>query len=166
MNNTIKTLFLTVGICIMVPIMSSCRKQQTDSDLVGHWGLEMYVRWETDENDSITYRDTVHYEPVVGKGYEIEFESNGSGWLRLNESPALIKKFNLTYDYDSSNMQVLLHSSQWLYALYGHLYVDKNEVTFDLDELNKNRLTAWWKNEVSESEPFYERFFFVPAREE
>lgn len=165
MNRIIKIGLFVASFSALVWVLSSCRKDKIDSPLVNHWGLEMYVRWETDENDSITYWDTVYYEPVSGKGYEIEFESDGTGWLRLNESPAMIKKFNLTYDIYPDSMKVLLHSAKWLYALYGHLYIDKNEVSFDLDELNENRVTAWWKNEVSEPEPFYERFFFVPIRE-
>lgn len=166
MNKIFKTSILAVGMVALIYLMSACRKEKIDSPIVNHWGLEMYVRWETDENDSITYWDTVYYEPVSGKGYEIEFESDGTGWLRLNESPAMIKKFNLTFDIYPEKNQVLLHSAKWLYALYGHLYLEKNEVTFDLDELTEQRLTAWWKNEVSEPEPFYERFFFVPIREE
>lgn len=165
MNRIIKIGLFIASCCSLVMALSSCHKEKIDSPIVNHWGLEMYVRWETDENDSITYWDTVYYEPVVGKGYEIEFESDGTGWLRLNESPAMIKKFNLTYDIYPDSMKVLLHSAQWLYALYGHLYLDKNEVTFDLNELNDQHLTAWWKNEVSEPAPFYERFFFVPVRE-
>lgn len=166
MNKIFKTSILAVGMVALIYLMSACRKEKIDSPIVKHWGLEMYVRWETDENDSITYWDTVYYEPVSGKGYEIEFESDGKGWLRLNESPAMIKKFNLTFDIYPEKNQVLLHSAKWLYALYGHLYLEKNEVTFDLDELTEQRLTAWWKNEVSEPEPFYERFFFVPIKEE
>ena len=162
----IRTILLLAGFGAILAVMSSCHKEKIDSPIVNHWGLEMYVRWETDGNGTITYCDTVYYEPVSGKGYEIEFESDGTGWLRLNESPAVIKKFNLTYDIYPDSMKVLLHSSKWLYALYGHLYMEKNEVSFDLDELNENRVTAWWKNEVSEPEPFYERFFFVPIKEE
>ena len=152
------------GILTLIAFMPSCRKKQMDSDLVGHWGLEMHVRWETDENDSIVY-DTVYHEPVVGKGYEILFESDGTGWLKLNDSPALINKFNLTYDYDPTNMKVMLHCSQLLYILYGYHYADENEVTFAIDELDKQHLTVWWKNTVSEDKPFHERFFFVPIRE-
>ena len=165
MNGKSNTLAIILGIVVLFVLMPSCRKQHYDSDLVGHWGLEMHVRWEADENDSIVY-DTVYHEPVVGKGYEILFESDGTGWLKLNDSPALINKFNLTYDYDPTNMKVMLHCSQLLYILYGYQYADENEVTFAIDELDKQHLTVWWKNTVSEDKPFHERFFFVPIWEE
>lgn len=124
----------------------------------GHWGCETYIscRQRTDGSERW---DTLHYEVGAGHGYELWFRLDGTGRLRLNDSPALIKDFSCTYELDQEQHQVVVHGSGWLYALYGSLYLDENECRFDILELNDTVLNVEWINSVSESRPFYENFY-------
>ena len=75
--------------------MTSCRKQEkyANSPLVGHWGCEQYVSCRTDSTGYEKW-ETFQYEVGEGHGYEVFFYADGTGRLLLNDSPALIKKFN------------------------------------------------------------------------
>ena len=137
----------------------SCRHQDNEATMLhGHWGCETYISCRT-RTDGTERWDTLRYEVGEGHGYELWFRENGTGKLRLNDSPALIKEFNCTYELDEDQQQIVIHGSAWLYALYGSLYLDENEGRFDITTLNDSVLNVWWYNEVSESRPFYEYFY-------
>lgn len=125
--------------------------------LFGHWGCETYVSCRTNSH-GVERWDTLYYEVGEGHGYELWFWPNGTGKIRLNDSPALIKEFSYTYEIDEEKNQVVLCGSAWIWALYGSLYMDENEFRFDIDNLDDTELNVTWTNVVSENEPFFERF--------
>lgn len=150
-----------LGIFALLMAFSSCRKK-TDASanklIAGHYGCEQYVSCRTNEDGSSRW-DTVLYEACAGGEYEVFFNENGSGQLLLNNSPALIKKFSCSFDYDTTNQIINIESDSWLYALYGSLFLEENHAEFHVDELTNSYLIASWTNNVSEPEPFFERFF-------
>jgi hypothetical protein len=139
----------------------SCHRAEEPSPVLNHWGIEMYVRWETDSLGVVDYRDTLRYDVGEGKGYEIYFRDGGSGEIILNESPAFFKDFDFIYSYDEQSSRISIQGSSWLFAIYGSLYLEQNNAFFDVESLNDSTLVASWKNDIAESEPFYERFFLV-----
>ena len=147
-------------LALLMLVTTSCCKEKKYADLplVGHWGCEQYVSCRTNEDGS-SHWDTILYEACAGGEYEVFFNENGSGQLLLNNSPALITKFSCTFDYDTVNQIINIESDSWLYALYGSLFLDENHAEFHVDELTHSYLIASWTNNVSEPEPFFERFF-------
>lgn len=138
---------------------TSCKpKTDTHAMLWGHWGCEQYISCRTRADGSEKW-DTLNYQVGSGHGYELWFNQDGSGRLRLNDSPAFIKEFSCTYEFDDENQQLVVHGSTWLYALYGSLYLDANEVRFDILSLTPTEFQVYWVNEVSESRPFQEYFY-------
>jgi hypothetical protein len=143
----------------VIATFASCRKNKDElAILCGHWGCETYISCRT-RNDGSEKWDTLRYEVGEGHGYELWFRLDGTGRLRLNDSPAFIKDFSCTYELDQEQQQIVVHGSTWLYALYGSLYLDENEGRFDILTLNDSVLNVEWINEVSESKPFYENFY-------
>ena len=98
--------FLALATLALLALSSCCKeKKYAGSLLVGHWGCEQYISCRTND-DGVEKWDTLHYEVGEGHGYEVYFYDDGSGKLLLNDSPALIKKFNCDYDYDSVNHKI------------------------------------------------------------
>lgn len=138
-------------------LLVSCGNEKIDSLVVGHWGLEQYVSCRTDSID-VDVWDTLNVEIGEGKGYEVFFYDNGSAKLLLNESPAFIKEFTCTYDFNVEEQTLSIKGSSWLYAFYGTHHLEENEALFNVDILNDTIMKAWWINNVSEEKPFYESF--------
>ena len=143
---------------------SACKKEKPvdpEEDLppvVGHWGCEQYVSCR----DSLGFEDwdTIPYEVGPDKGIEVFFLEDGSGKLWLNESPAMIKKFNCSYYYDAENKQVVIEAPGMLYLIYQSvLALNENRAVFDIEQITDSTMVASWTNEVSETIPFFERFF-------
>lgn len=138
---------------------SCCPKEDKGAMLCGHWGCETYISCRTLANGAEQW-DTLSYEVGEGHGYELWFRQDGSGKLRLNDSPAFIKEFSCTYELDEEQDQIVIHGSAWLFALYGGLiHLEENEVRFNIVTLNDSILDVWWTNEVSEAQSFYENFY-------
>ncbi len=136
--------------------MTSCRKQEkyANSPLVGHWGCEQYVSCRTDSTGYEKW-ETFQYEVGEGHGYEVFFYADGTGRLLLNDSPALIKKFNCDYDYDSVNHILTIYNTSWIVSVFS----DATSANMDIEELTDSSITASWINYFSEPTPFFERFF-------
>jgi hypothetical protein len=149
---------ILVLIVIMVVIFGCKKKNQTVSPIVGHWGCEQYVSCRTDSL-GVEEWDTSWFEAVAGGEYELFFNADGSGLLKLNNSPAFIKEFSCKYEYNSDNQLLTVESSAWLYALYGSLFMDENQATFKIESLTNSNLVASWTNYLAEPQPFFERFF-------
>lgn len=149
---------ILVLIVIMVVIFGCKKKNQTVSPIVGHWGCEQYVSCRTDSL-GVEEWDTSWFEAVAGGEYELFFNADGSGLLKLNNSPAFIKEFSCKYEYNSDNQLLTVESSAWLYALYGSLFMDENQATFKIESLTDSNLVASWTNYLAEPQPFFERFF-------
>ena len=136
--------------------MSSCRKEEkyANSPLVGHWGCEQYVSCRTDSTGYEKW-ETFQYEVGEGHGYEVYFCADGTGRLLLNDSPALIKKFNCDYEYDSVNHILTIYNTSWIVSVFS----DATSANMDIEELTDSSITASWINYFSEPTPFFERFF-------
>jgi len=136
--------------------MTSCRKVEkyANSPLVGHWGCEQYVSCRTDSTGYEKW-ETFQYEVGEGHGYEVFFYADGTGRLLLNDSPALIKKFNCDYDYDSVNHILTIYNTSWIVSVFS----DATSANMDIEELTDSSITASWINYFSEPTPFFERFF-------
>lgn len=148
-----------MAVVAMVMAVSGCNKKNPPvSPIVGHWGCEQYVSCRTDSL-GVEQWDTLRFEAVVGGEYELFFNADGTGLLKLNNSPAFIKEFSCKYVYDSVAQKVTVESSAWLYALYGALFLEENSASFDVESLTANSLVASWTNCLSEPRPFFERFF-------
>ena len=160
MENMRKKRHIGIGILVALVAMAACNNKIVPSDpmIVGHWGCEQYVSCRTDSL-GLPQWDTLQFEAVVGGEYEIFFYPDGTGLLKLNNSPAFIKEFSCKYDYDSVAQTVTVESSAWLYALYGSLFMDENQAVFNVESLDGTSLVASWTNCLSEPQPFFERFF-------
>lgn len=145
-------------VALMLTVSGCKKKKPTVSPVVGHWGCEQYVSCRTDSL-GVEQWDTLRFEAVACGEYEIFFNADGTGLLKLNNSPAFIKEFSCKYVYDSVAHTVTVESSAWLYALYGSLYLEENQAVFNVDSLTETTLVASWINRLSEPKPFFERFF-------
>ena len=160
-NGIMRDKKVRIGIVMVVAGMAlaSCGKKTLPvSPLIGHWGCEEYVSCRTDSLGAEQW-DTLRFEAVAGGEYEIFFNADGTGLLKLNNSPAFIKEFTCNYAYDSVSQKITVEGSAWLYALYGSLFLEENSATFDVESLNGTNLVASWTNRLSEPQPFFERFF-------
>ena len=135
---------------------TSCHKplEYANSPLVGHWGCEQYISCRT---DSLGFEkwDTLQYEVGAGHGYEVYFFADGSGKLLLNDSPALIKKFNCDYDYDSISQILTIYNTSWIISVFS----DATSADMDIELITESKIEASWINYFSEPVPFFERFF-------
>ena len=135
---------------------TSCHKplEYANSPLVGHWGCEQYISCRT---DSLGFEkwDTLQYEVGAGHGYEVYFFADGSGKLLLNDSPALIKKFNCDYDYDSISQILTIYNTSWIISVFS----DATSADMDIELITESKIEASWMNYFSEPVPFFERFF-------
>lgn len=135
---------------------TSCRKhhEYAGYPIVGHWGCEKYISCRTLSDDTEKW-DTLTYEVGEGKGYEVYFYDDGSGKLLLNDSPALIKKFNCNYDYDSVNKVLTIYNTSWILTMFS----DATSADMDIEYMSSDSIVSSWINHFSEPEPFFERFF-------
>ena len=139
--------------------LSSCHKEEEEyahCPLLGHWGCEQYVSCRTDSTGYENW-ETFQYEVGTGHGYEVYFNADGSGKLLLNDSPALIKKFNCDFDYDSVSHVLTIYNTSWIITMFS----DATSADMDIEEVTENTITASWINHFSEPKPFFERFFLT-----
>ena len=142
---------------VLLMAMSSCHKeteQYAHCSLLGHWGCEKYVSCRTDSTGYEKW-ETFEYEVGSGHGYEVYFYADGSGKLLLNDSPALIKKFNCDFDYDSISHTLTIYNTSWIISMFS----DATSADMTIEEVTDNHVRASWTNYFSEPEPFFERFY-------
>ena len=155
MKNKVKYRF-SWALMLLALVMVSCCKTIDDpiNPLVGHWGCEQYVSCRTDSTGYEKW-ETFDYEVGPGLGYEVYFYDDGSGRLLLNDSPALIKKFNCDYEYDSTNQVLTILNTSWIISMYS----DATSADMDIESLTDSTIVASWINYFSEPIPFFERFY-------
>lgn len=136
--------------------VASCKKEEkyATSPLVGHWGCEQYISCRTDSTGYEKW-ETFQYEVGSGHGYEVYFYTDGSGKLLLNDSPALIKKFNCNYDYDSISQILTIYNTSWIISVFS----DATSADMNIESITDTTIVASWTNYFSEPTPFFERFF-------
>ena len=142
---------------LLLMALSSCHKeteQYAHCSLLGHWGCEKYVSCRTDSTGYEKW-ETFEYEVGSGHGYEVYFYADGSGKLLLNDSPALIKKFNCDFDYDSISHTLTISNTSWIISMFS----DATSADMTIEEVTDNHVRASWTNYFSEPEPFFERFY-------
>ncbi len=142
---------------VLLMAMSSCHKeteQYAHCSLLGHWGCEKYVSCRTDSTGYEKW-ETFEYEVGSGHGYEVYFYADGSGKLLLNDSPALIKKFNCDFDYDSISHTLTIYNTSWIISMFS----DATSADMTIEEVTDNHVQASWTNYFSEPVPFFERFY-------
>lgn len=152
-----RKIFRTIVLALAAVLMASCCHEELPNKLVGHWGCETYISCRTHDDGSEQW-DTLNYGVGTGRGYELWFNQDGSGKLKLNESPALIKEFKCHYEMDEENQQVVITGNAWFFAIYGS-NLDVKEARFDMEEWHEDAFTVSWINKVSEDKPFFERFY-------
>ena len=141
-------------IALSLLVTSCCKKEMlADCPLVGHWGCEQYISCRTDSTGYEKW-DTLQYEVGTGHGHEVYFYADGSGKLILNDSPALIKKFNCNYEYDSVSHILTIYNTSWIISMFS----DATSAEMVIEELTDDHIRASWTNYFSEPTPFFERF--------
>ena len=145
-----------IVVTLVLLTLASCNKPEeyAKSPLVGHWGCGQYISCRTDSTGFEKW-DTLQYEVGVGHGYEVYFNADGSGKLLLNDSPALIKKFNCSFDYDSISQILTIYNTSWIISVFS----DATSADMIVEEVTGNHIRASWTNYFSEPTPFFERFF-------
>ena len=155
MKNRFISGFLALVTMVLLTMASCCKQEEyAQCPLVGHWGCEQYISCRTNSDGSEKW-DTLLYEVGEGHGYEVFFYTDGSGKLILNDSPALIKKFNCDYDYDTVSHVLTIYNTSWIITMFS----DVTSADMDIEEVTANTIRASWINHFSEPEPFFERFF-------
>lgn len=144
------------ALAVLLLLATSCCKHDKyeGSPIVGHWGCEHYVSCRTDSTGFEKW-DTLYYEVGEGHGYEVYFYADGSGRLLLNDSPALIKKFNCNFDYDSESQVLTIYNTSWIISIFS----DATSADMNIETVTGTNLVASWTNYFSEPSPFFERFF-------
>ena len=147
--------FWTLAILVLLAA-TSCRKEEkyTELPLLCHLGCEQNISCRTDSTGFEKW-DTLQYEVGTGHGYEVYFNADGSGKLLLNDSPALIKKFNCNFDYDTINHILTIYNTSWILSAFS----DATSADMLIEEVTDNTIRASWTNYFSEPTPFFERFF-------
>ena len=155
MKNKTQIGFLAL-FALLLLASTSCRKQEkyANCPLVGHWGCEQYVSCRTDSTGYEDW-DTLQYVVGTGHGYEVYFFADGSGKLLLNDSPALIKKFNCDFDYDSESHTLTIYNTSWIISIFS----TATSADMDIERITESKIEASWINHFSEPNPFFERFF-------
>ena len=141
---------------VLLLAMASCHKDHkyANCPLVGHWGCEQYVSCRI-KSDGTEKWDTLNYTVGPGYGYEVFFYDDGSGKLWLNESPAMFKKFNCNYDFDSVTDVLTIYNTSWILTQFS----DVTSADMDIEYISADSIVSSWINHFSEPEPFFERFF-------
>ena len=161
-----KTVYIGIVAAALLALVSCTKgKLQPNSPMIGHWGCEQYVSCRTDSL-GLEQWDTLRFEAVIGGEYEIFFNADGTGLLKLNNSPAFIKEFSCKYEYDSVAQTVTVESSTWLLMLFGSLFNGVTTGVFDTERITDTEIVASWTNYLSEPQPFFERFFLKRIDEE
>ena len=156
MKNKIRIGFLASMALVMLAVVSCSKPQKyAECPLLGHWGCETYISCRTDSTTGYEKWDTLCYEVGEGLGYEVFFYADGSGRLVLNDSPALVKKFNCDYDYDSISGVLTIYNTMWIVSLF----TDATSADMDIEEVTESTIVSSWINYFSEPVPFFERFF-------
>ena len=138
----------------------ACNKSKIDAPIVGHWGCKDFVKCITDETTGAITWDTTHYEVGEGVGIEAFFNSDGTGRLLLNESPALITDFSCKYSYNEAQQQVVVEAPALLYILsQPYISLSENKAVFDIEEISDTTFVASWTDKVAEDTPAFERFY-------
>ena len=155
MEKKVGIVLLAVAAMVLLTL-SACHKEKkyAHCPLVGHWGCEEYVSCRTDSTGYEQW-DTLDYVVGEGHGYEVFFYADGSGKLVLNDSPAVIKKFNCEYDYDSVSHLLTIYNTSWIISQF----TDATSADMLIEEVTANTLRSSWTNYFSEPDPFFERFF-------
>lgn len=154
-------IFYSIAVMTLLAILglsSCCHKEPMSVQLLGHWGCERYISCRELDNGSQRW-DTLNYVVGEGHGYELWFREDGSGKMRMNDSPLLIKEVSCTYELDEDLKEILIRGSGLIFLIYGSLYLDENEIRFNINTLNDTVLDVSWINNVSESKPYYENFY-------
>ena len=156
MKNIIKTGFWGILALVMATISSCCKKEEDSVNklIAGHWGCETYVSYRTFEDGTDRW-DTLHYEVGTGKGYEVYLNADGTGKLLLNDSPALIKKFDCNFDYDTVTQKLTIYNTSWIISMFS----SATSADMDIEELTDTSFQSSWMNYFSEDRPFFERFY-------
>lgn len=150
---------MAFSVLLLAVVFSCCDHQDIPvSRIAGHWGCEQYISHRVDSAGMEKW-DTSNYAVGPGCAYEIFFYETGKGLLKLNDSPAFIKEFSCNYTYDSLSQTIDIESSSWLYGLYGSLITEEDHAAFTVESLTDSLLVASWTNQISETKPFFERFF-------
>lgn len=150
---------MALSVLLLVVAFPSCDHQNMPvSRIAGHWGCEQYISHRVD-SVGVEKWDTLNYAVGPGCAYEVFFYETGKGLLKLNDSPAFIKEFSCDYTYDSVSQTIDIESSSWLYGLYGSLLTEEDHAVFAVERLTDSLLVASWTNQISETRPFFERFF-------
>lgn len=150
-----------IGLVIVALLaFASCKKATPteNASVFGRWGCEQYVSCRTND-DGTEQWVTLHYLVGPGCEYELFFNEDGTGSLKLNNSPAFIKEFSCLYQYHADTKKLDIKSSTWMYALYGDLFSTENLISFDVETLTDKEIVASWTNNLAEEKPFFERFF-------
>jgi hypothetical protein len=155
-NRIVKS--LVIACLAFFCLTSCCHKDPMNMKLWGHWGCERYISCRT-YDDGTEKWDSLYYIVGAGHGYEFWFNEDGSGKFRMNDSPALIKQIDITYELYEEQQEIAIHGSKLFYLLYGSQYFDENEARFHIQTLNDSVLHVDWTNVVSENKPFYEDFY-------
>ena len=155
MGKKVRIGFFALVALLLLAVTSCCKHDKYEgSPIVGHWGCEQYVSCRTDSTGYEKW-ETLQYEVGEGHGYEVYFYADGSGKLLLNDSPALIKKFNCDFDYDSISQTLTIYNTSWILTMFS----DATSADMDIEEVTDNHIRASWTNYFSEPTPFFERFF-------
>ena len=154
MGKKIQSGFYALAVLFLMAMVSCQKEQYTHCPLVGHWGCEKYVSCRTDSTGYEKW-DTLRYEVGAGHGYEVYFNADGSGKLLLNDSPALIKKFNCDFDFDSISHTLTIYNTSWIISMFS----DATSADMAIEEVSENHIQASWTNHFSEHVPCFERFF-------
>jgi hypothetical protein len=155
MKTKIRIGFIALVSMVLLMATSGCKKEKyANSPLLGHWGCEQYVSCRTDSL-GVEKWETFQYEVGEGHGYEVYFNADGTGRLLLNDSPALIKKFNCEYDYNSDSHILTIYNTSWIISIFS----DATSADMVIEEITDNSIVASWTNYFSEPVPFFERFY-------
>ena len=136
----------------------SCKPKPVEVDPVcGHWGCETYVSCRY-YDDGSEYWETFDYEVGSDRGYEVLLRQDGTGKIWLHESPALFKVFSFSFGHDHETEELVVQGNDPLLSLYYPLLAE-NGARLQIEALDNTHLTLSWMNFVSESDPFFERFY-------
>ena len=158
--NTKNLIVKCLAVAAVLLVCVACHKTKIDAPVVGHLGCEDFIKCITDETTGETTWDTTHYDVGEGLGIEVFFNSDGTGRLLLNESPAVITDFSCKYSYDEDRHQVTVEAPLLLYFLsQPYISLSENKAVFDIEETNDTAFVASWTDVVADDMPAFEQFY-------